>query len=167
MAQPNLIITTDIDCCLTAPNRDFDYWPPVMPGAQSGIRLLKLLLDAEFVAITSRPPQQSDITRAWLDENFPNLIPTVIHSELYRHRYWPYLPLASYKGLVARDLGASVHIDDTPLHIAAALDYQVELPVLFGLYRWNVDAKLPAPAVHAPRWPEVCYEIFGRFRHQF
>jgi hypothetical protein len=167
MNQKHIIIATDLDYCLTLPTRHNDPWPSVMPGAHSALRLLKLILNAEIAVITSRPRSSDPVNQAWLGEYFTGLVSGVFYEETYRANYGSILPLSSYKGLIARDLGARVLIDDTPLHVLGALAYDIELPILFGPPSRYVKVKLEAPAVNIPIWPEVCYQVVNRFSSRF
>ena len=64
------------------------------------------------------------------------------------------------KGLVCREIGAQVMIDDLPTHIESVIDEGgLREAIIFGDYPWNKDHKLGSVVVRCLDWLSVESEI--------
>jgi 5'(3')-deoxyribonucleotidase len=81
---------------------------PVIPGALDGVKKLKDM-GHELVVITGRPLEWMDQTKAWLDKHFPGMFERVESTDFHMAKGGH-----KNKGMIARDLGCDILIDDFP-----------------------------------------------------
>ena len=116
-------------------------------------------LNREFtiVLVTARNGLFAPSTRQWLQSHFEGLFKDVIfagnsHDTLiYRE-----------KGMICKELGAVVLIDDNPSNLQSALDYGIDA-LLFGAHKWNEVHALPEHTVRCDTWEEVVSHVRGKY----
>lgn len=114
----------------------------------------------DLIVVTSRRIQNKEDTLAWLQLRYPMLstenvtfsgfFDTIDHTSIHRT-----------KGSIISSIGARYMIDDQPKHCLSAAEYGVEA-LLFGNYKWNQLADLPANVTRVPDWDGVEVYFAGR-----
>lgn len=117
---------------------------PLLPGALYAIKQLKQNFKVIFV--TSRNPKCEAITRKWFRQNLGEDI------DLYFARNGR-TGVGESKGVICKDLGAFMLIDDNYNHCKDAIDNGLEA-VLFGDYGWHSDEQ-KKNIVNCRDWPKV------------
>jgi uncharacterized HAD superfamily protein len=121
--------------------------------------LQKLKQKYRIIAVTSRRQSLLDITREWLDSNYPDIIDEVVSSGIYgsgkRHAH------KLTKAEILKEVGPDFHIDDQPKHCIGAASVGVQA-ILFGDYPWLRDVELPGGVVRCKDWPAVLEYFDGR-----
>jgi hypothetical protein len=112
-----------------------------------------------LVAVTSRRAELSEITREWLDSNYPGLIDEVIHSGFYGKGNVDDHKMTKTEILLG--IGAQYLIDDMPKHCLSAAEAGIST-ILFGNYGWNRDVELPDGVVRCKDWNAVQEYFDGR-----
>ena len=125
-------------------------FPPIF-GSQDV--LSRLSKEHELWVLTGRHEDMAEMTQASIDKYFPNIFTRV--------RFTGFLKGSNVtKGLVCREIGAQVMIDDLPTHIDSVIDEGgIKEAIIFGDYPWNKDQKLGSMAVHCLNWLSVEDEI--------
>lgn len=114
----------------------------------------------DLVVVTSRRVQNREDTLAWLQLHYPMLsIQNVTFSGFFDTIND--MSLHQTKGSIIASIGASYMIDDQPKHCLSAAECGVEA-LLFGNYRWNQLADLPANVTRVPDWEGVEAYFGGR-----
>ena len=122
--------------------------------------LEKLSQRFDLVVVTSRRIQNKEDTLAWLKLYYPMLsVETVVFSGFYDTIHDD--SIHQTKGSIISSLGASYMIDDQPKHCISAAECGVEA-LLFGDYRWNQLADLPAKVARVRNWESVEVYFGGR-----
>lgn len=109
----------------------------------------------ELMVVTSREPRFEQLTRAWVERQFPDVFKSVVCAN-----YWvAELPRIT-KTDVCLAAGATILIDDNVAYLDEAAAQGIQ-GLLFGDYPWNRGAELPSGVVRARNWPEVCSLLLG------
>jgi 5'(3')-deoxyribonucleotidase len=131
----------------------------LMDGAQAVLRKLKKRY--HIVAVTSRREVLSEMTKWWLQANYPDLVESVILANFYgsgaKH------PHKMTKAAILQEIGAHYLVDDQPKHCNGAAAVGVQA-VLFGDYAWNRSAELADGVVRCKDWQAV-QEYFDEQNH--
>jgi 5'(3')-deoxyribonucleotidase len=117
---------------------------PLLPGASFAIGELSKQYD--IVLITARDLEWEKATLKWIKHHFGDAFRS-IHFAGNKH-----LSESKTKGRQAKELGASLLIDDNPGHCQTALDEGLEA-ILFGEYGWHYD--IPDGLIRCKDWPAV------------
>ena len=122
----------------------------VIPAAKEVLE--KLGQTYRLIAVTSRRSSLLDITREWLDSNYPGIIDEVIGAQIYGEGRPDAHTLT--KAEVLKNIGANYLIDDQPKHCIGAAGVGVQA-ILFGGYPWNSKIDLPERVTRCDDWPAV------------
>ncbi len=122
----------------------------VIPDARIALETLKQRYT--LIAVTSRRESLLDITREWLDSNYPNIVDRVVGAQIYGEGKKNAHQLT--KAEILLQLSASYLIDDQPKHCIGAAGVGVK-GVLYGGYPWNRNVELPSGVVRCDNWPSV------------
>jgi uncharacterized HAD superfamily protein len=110
--------------------------------------IAKLEKDHDLVIVTSRYDFLIDMTRKWLEENFPKTFKQIEFVPL-----WSRNERVS-KAVVCKKIGATYLVDDSIEHCNMAAEVGIKT-LLFGDYGWNREVKLHPAAVRAKDWDAV------------
>lgn len=124
---------------------------PLVSGARAGV--LELAKTHRLCVVTGRPFVVRNITRQWLDCNFPGVFETVEFTNNYAKDM---VPVCS-KGELCRKLQCDVLIDDDIRHVGSLLQHGVR-PVILNK-PWNICHPLPAAVARADSWPEIVQAV--------
>jgi uncharacterized HAD superfamily protein len=114
------------------------------------IEVLKRLKTAnELVIITARHANIEQQTRTWLERTFPDTF-----TDIHFANYWDENRPRRSKGVLCRDLGVQIIIDDQPSYIIDCLEYGVK-GILFGDYPWNREVINHPDVRRVMDWCEV------------
>ncbi len=108
-------------------SREFAFLP-VMEGAYEA--LVRLAEQYTLVAVTGRPDELRDVTRALLDREFTGLFREVYHTNFFTHAR-----VAQSKADVCREIGAEIIIEDVPDHVVSCANAGIR--VLLFDQPWN------------------------------
>jgi 5'(3')-deoxyribonucleotidase len=126
------------------------------PGAKEALARLKN--DFDVVLVTARNQMFEANTVLWLRHHLPDLFKDVVFAG-NPHDGRAYQP----KGIICKELGARLLIDDHPLNLMSATECGVE-GILFGSKAWSV-VDGPYPSIKAcPDWPSVIEYIYHEWR---
>lgn len=115
--------------------------------AQQALEVLTRNYD--LVNITARNPKYEQITKKWIQKNFPGIFRDIV---LIGHAAVMEKPRT--KTEVCHELGAFALVDDSLGHVYHAVQDNLE-GVLFGDYPWNQARELPNGAVRCKDWAAV------------
>jgi phosphoserine phosphatase len=133
---------------------------PLVPGALEGVKALK---DAghELVIVTSRQLILEEVTRRWVDDNFP----PGTFSRVVFGNHWGATGRKVSKPELCRELNAELIVDDAVVYCKQCADGGMRA-LLFGEYAWNRndDEKEPLPAsvTRVSCWKEVVSQILSK-----
>ena len=115
-----------------------------------------------LVVVTSRRRKVDDITREWLDKNYPGVFSEVHYSGAWddEEKHSDHKNKAT-KAQLLQEIGADYLIDDQPKHCVAAAEAGIT-SILFGDYKWNRSIKLLPNMTRARDWREVLEYFDGR-----
>jgi len=130
-------------------------------GAKLAVATL-VELGFKVYALTSRFTNTYRLTHGLIDLHFAGLISKVFYEIWFVEPATAHY--ASHKGIAARELGAVILIDDTPVHVLAAVESEIRLPILFADSLKGRGITLPSPAVRAPDWDIAIQLIRDEFR---
>lgn len=114
--------------------------------------LTRLAGEYKLVIMTSRVQRMQQDTFDWLDKHYEGIFEEIHFSGFYdkitkhSHNYT--------KAELCREIGADYLIDDQLKHCFGAAEAGIKT-LLFGDYKWNQAAKLPAGVVRVKDWTEV------------
>lgn len=125
-------------------------FPPIT-GAQDVLR--RLSRQHEIWAVTGRHEKLAVSTRTSIDRYFSGIFAGI--------KFTGFLDGGTItKGMVCREIGADVLIDDLPAHIESVLDEGgLQKAVIFGDYPWNQAEIVDPRAVHCVDWKAVEIKI--------
>ena len=125
-------------------------FPPI-PSSQEV--LSRLSKNHDLWVLTGRHEDMAEMTQVSIDKYFPNIFTGI--------RFTGFLQGDNItKGLVCREIGAQVMVDDLPTHIESVIDEGgLREAIVFGDYPWNKDQKLGSVAVQCLDWLSVESEI--------
>ncbi len=122
--------------------------------------LEKLSQRFDLVVVTSRRVQNKEDTLAWLELHYPMLsTQNVTFSGFFDTINDTSIHLT--KGNIISSVGARYMIDDQPKHCLSAAECGIEA-LLFGNYKWNQLADLPANVTRVHDWQGVEVYFGGR-----
>ncbi len=122
----------------------------VIPEAKAALEQLSQRYT--LIAVTARRDSLLDITREWLDTNYPGIITEIIGAGIYGTGNMNAHVLT--KAEVLQNLGADYLIDDQPKHCIGAASVGVQA-ILYGGYPWNRNTEVPAGVVRCDTWQSV------------
>lgn len=125
-----------------------DAFAEPLPGAMEALQALQRT--HRLVVVSARHQLLGEATHAWLDAHLPGVFEDVVL--LGADRWGDGLRVGKVDTL--QELGASVLVDDSLSHCAAAADAGLRA-ILFGDYDWNRADALPEGVVRATGWPDV------------
>jgi uncharacterized protein len=124
---------------------------PVLSGAKDWINSLKDNYDLYIV--TARQSLVEDITREWINKNFPNTFQDIVlgnHYALDGTR-------GPSKGELCEKLGCKVLVDDNIYHIDSLLKRGIKTIILDR--PWNRSIKLSPGVIRAHTWEEATQAV--------
>jgi 5'(3')-deoxyribonucleotidase len=122
-------------------------------GAQDAIWRLSQLGVFRFVIVTARSHIFQDETKDWVTKHFDQIRPDDIHLTNEHALEGK----KKTKRQVCQDLGASIFVDDSPLHTNACATH-IEHVLLFDLdsqYQWNHGVPLVNSIVRVHSWDHI------------
>lgn len=120
---------------------------PLVSGAKAGVA--ELARHHQLYVVTGRQNVVQEITREWLDRNFPDIFKEVE----FTNNYPQDSSLTLAKGEMCKRLGCEVLIDDDTRHIESLMKYGVKLIVLYK--PWNKYHRLPDSVIRVDGWREI------------
>jgi 5'(3')-deoxyribonucleotidase len=120
---------------------------PLIEGAREGVA--ELVKHHELYAVTGRQNVVQEITKAWLQRNFPGVFISIEFTNHYPQNNSQTLS----KGEVCHRLGCGVLIDDDIRHADDLIPHNVKL-VIFNK-PWNIHHQLPGEVLRASSWSEI------------
>jgi len=129
----------------------------VIDGAYPALKYLKKRF--KLVIVTSRRKSINTLTRAWLQENCPDIFDDIIYSGFFDTKQ---SGIHNTKGELVKGLGAKYFIDDQLKHISAVAGNGIK-SLLFGEYAWNKTDSLPENTIRVKNWQEVV-EYFTKLK---
>lgn len=122
----------------------------IIHGAYEALKQLKDRY--RVIALTSRRSSTTQVTKDWLQQNYPDIFEDIIFCGFYDKNQSANLHLT--KGDIAKNLGVDFLIDDQPKHVLAAIEHGIQ-GILFGEYAWNKTVELPKEGIRAKDWNAV------------
>lgn len=121
----------------------------ILPRADAIEAVKTLAQQHELHLVTARLADVDHVTRAMVDEYFPECFASINH-----------VGVDYSKGAVCKDLGADVIIDDNFKHVVAGREHGVGLPIWFGQYPWQREHDVQEiNGVRCSEWGEVVREV--------
>lgn len=129
-----------------------------IPGAREAANLLKERY--ELIIVTSRRRQAEELTRTWLESNFPSTFQKIVFADFWDGPNPDNGHLLDKRELYI-SIGAGFVIDDQLKHCLAAVGTGVNA-LLFGSYPWNQADVLIESIVRCDNWQAVLEYFYGR-----
>jgi 5'(3')-deoxyribonucleotidase len=122
----------------------------VIPGAKQALEILKTKFT--LILITSRVATMKNLTKEWIEKNYPNIFSDYVFCGFYDGPVSSGLKLT--KAEFAKGIKADYLIDDQVKHVEACSNLGIK-SLLFGNYSWNKDVKLNDNITRVNDWGEV------------
>ena len=105
-----------------------------------------------IIAVTSRRASLMDVTKQWLDANYPGIVEEVVPALIFGEGKKDSHLLT--KAEILQEVGADYHIDDQPKHCIGAASVGIT-GILYGGYPWNKHVEVPDRVVRCDDWDAI------------
>lgn len=120
----------------------------IVPGSKDKVQELKK--NNELFIITSRYKDSVEITKAWINRNFPNIFSGVYFADYYAED-------AITKNHICEQLGVEIFIDDCLTYASECGDEDTEV-FLYDFF-WNQSNELPNKVTRVRSWEEIVKKL--------
>lgn len=105
-----------------------------------------------IIAVTSRRASLMDVTKQWLNANYPGIVEEVVPALIFGEGKKDSHLLT--KAEILQKVGAEYHIDDQPKHCIGAASVGI-IGILYGGYPWNKHVEVPDQVVRCDDWDAI------------
>lgn len=124
---------------------------PVVDGAREGI--IALSKNHQLYLVTARQNVVSNITKEWINKNFPDTFQEIVHCNHYPTDG----AISRPKGEICIELGCEIIIEDNLYHADDLLNSNVRMILL--IKPWNKNSTPSSRIMKVNNWPEILVAI--------